>query len=353
MSWDDVDVNVASDEQKRANCLLHWLSDGLLASTRFDEFKPHMIEVVRSGGAEVHDKVWHAILAGKLQLSSKDIAELPYDFVRHVLKKYGSCHQGFVDNDDDEEEDSSDSAEPSRTNRVPMAHAERFFVSLLAADAHHELAPDLGKVLLAYMVACNPRLRVMPMNVTKFDGELVRQLCDFYDDAKRSGALPPGINTRTNVGVIVGNETHRFFEFRRALGEGRHMYYTNVIAIEFPYMCYGFVERVEVDVVKREKADENGGDAMTAVGGDEYIIVPFKPCVEKDHCRLIGPSTKVVTLHSGKMRDPWSPKTYVGIHLKSRFYDVVDIRVYGTALSLVYTGGGIKVAHASRPPSLA
>ena len=169
----------------------------------------------------------------------------------------------------------------------------------------------------------------MPVGVKVFDGELTSQVQGYYDGLK----LSPVIRYRTNIGVIVDNHTYQFYRLRD-LGP---QYAMESLHVEFPYMCYVYVDRVEVDtdvttMALHDMTTAGGGERRLLVSvGDEYLMAPFTKdnaaeTKDRSSLRIEGCHTLV-----GRPKES-KAGYYVNVFLGFKMTYVAGVMVYGRAV---------------------
>jgi hypothetical protein len=121
-----------------------------------------------------------------------------------------------------------------------------------------------------------------------------------------------------------------------------------MFTIELPYMCYAYVDRVEIDVnelywvwdtkageFKKNEQNKTGHKQRGYVAvGDEYNLEQFRPVKEKKS-RREGPGTTHTIVK--KCKESTTPCYYITVSfgLTSDMQTVKAVRLYGKAISLV------------------
>jgi hypothetical protein len=336
--WDENRKKTQDFKQRYLNCegvpmdrkleaILTWGDSEL--SKNMNSFKGEIIAHLNNGlGFET---VWDLLKKGKLIFGKEDAKELlsaGQKFIEFINKRkmVRPCKKC----DDDEEEDEDN------TNHINMTPIEKFFINLLMcderseshgvreADAVHERSEC--KVMKLLTTVCDPRLHFLPQKVTRFNGELVSQIIPHY----KNNFISPIIDCRRSLGVILENQRSNFYEYEDFV-ENNGRFLATQITIELPYMCYGYIQEIELDLM-----DIHGGGVkpkMFISTGSEYVVYPFQKCKKWEKGTFDTCETLRQKCPGGDM-----PCTYVSIHFGftcTLFPSIKAIRLYGDAVSFI------------------
>ncbi len=347
-------IDLLMNEMDKLNAILHWkqLSDWRI-KIDIKQYKRHVIEYINNSdvpdnylkryvGVDTFDMAWKLIASGDIVLNPMDIRELDLRFIKYVMKKrkyknpfqlmqlpkkkdnecneYNEDH-GIIDYDD-----------YGIVTKTYMMPAERFWVNVLASGRDDICRDD---VMVCIGVDVDQRLRFMPQAVTVFEeGDLLPQIISHYKGA----GISPMIKWRRNVGILLGNDPCQFHDYYEFMEKAPFI--ANMFSIELPYMCYAFVDRVEVDVigpdwdfVTQTMKKDDGKQKEHINVGYEYILDKFRPIDKKQSISTYS-TTRTI---SRKCKENHSPTYYITwrFGLMSAFHTVAAIRVYGKAISLV------------------
>ena len=181
--------------------------------------------------------------------------------------------------------------------------------------------------------------------MTVFEGELITQLVEHYN----ARVLSPMIKWRRNVGILLENRPYEWYDYTEFMN-GKSPFMASKFSIEMPYMCYAYVDHIEVDIADYSRWDEPDPEAESkSVAymsmGYDFIVKKFKKVVDKKlTCgapALTGGApaltcTKTKTL-SLKCKEPNKPGYYASVSFGAFNYctTITAIRVYGRAISLI------------------
>lgn len=108
-------------------------------------------------------------------------------------------------------------------------------------------------------------------------------------------------------------------------------------AIEFPYLCYAFIDRIEVDVSNRYPSSPSDSDLRIAVStGNVYLLERVQRPPPKEVPDVQVPVVPVVRTIIKQVSRSQEPSTYLkyDASLMVSTARVHSVRIYGLALSL-------------------
>jgi hypothetical protein len=334
-------MSLLNDEMDKLKAILHWKQSGDW-NTKIDinQYKQHVMDYINNSVVEdTYEMAWHLIKGGKIVLSPEDIKNLDVRFIKYVMTRQ-RYKNPFVmpsmknaTDDSNANDDIEDEDEYENVNKTYMTSCERFWVNLIASGRDDV---DKDNVILCLGMDVDQRLRYLPMKVTVFEeGDLLPQIVGHYKGAQ----ISPMIKWRRNVGILLDNTPCKFHDYMEYIEGGPFM--ASIFTIELPYMCYVYVDRVEIDVddsdwkwdAKTQTMKKYDGRDMGYVSvGDEYILSKYK-LVKDNNSRTSFGNTWTICK---KCKESAKPAYYVTISFGlSTFHNINAVRVYGKAISLV------------------
>jgi hypothetical protein len=313
---------------RKIEAILTWKSDYWGKSIDLNGF---MGEILRHLGEGLgYDTVWDLLKKGKLAFGKNDVGGLPKGFIEYVCKRKvvrkGSDvvrKKGVVEGSDSEEDEGE-----GGLKHINFGPVEKFLINLLMFE--YEDGSNI-KIMKMLTEACDPRMNFLPQKVTRFNGELMSQIIPHY----KANFISPVIDCRRGVGVILENQRRQFYEYEQFVkNNGRFL--ATQITVELPYMCYGYIKEVEIDLLDVHGCGGESLPKMYISTGTEYVVYPFQECKkwEKGHfdsCTTLRQD--VVEGEGGEM-----PCTYISIHFGftgTLFPSIQAVRLYGDAVSFI------------------
>lgn len=294
-------------------------------------YKDKVIEYLMtlSDEEKVYSNVLRMISEGGLKFDIEDITRLPPKFFEFVLRKrcYTSCH---VIKANAQKQSNADDECDDMCKNIKMSNLERLFINIICSDKE-----ACGEAFfIPYMVEADPRLRVMPTRKTILGGS-TSELVDSVNQHYAGAVVSPVIQYRRELGVIIDNNPNQFYKWSDVFSDcGCKGVCTSSITIEFPYMCYAYVDKVEVDVDECYGQREKETYIMVLTG-DEYIMRPFRELRGKEPFKIATIKPKVITLkHDHIEKNDLCTHIMISFGL-SQYQMVRNIRIYGKAVSFV------------------
>jgi hypothetical protein len=304
--------------EQRAACVLKWADNGV----DIKAYKREVIDHCANSNGKYYVALVDLVRKGALELTAADVAILGAPFVEHValrcrVKRTPAIRINRpVDSDDYGGSDNDSDDDGCTQKMMPM---ERLLVNMLVNF------PEETGLYAKLADACDPALRCLPMRSRIVSGELIKEVAAIYDEASKT--ISPAVKCRRELGIIMDNELYRHYrlaDMRQPTGE------LDVLAsrftIEFPYMCYAYVTRVEVDIGTGAPADVK----LRIRGGGEHVM---RSCRNYSKSSKHAP-TKVRTL-GATWENAEMPVACVEMCMGVDWQHVYDVRIYGRALVLV------------------
>lgn len=224
------------------------------------------------------------------------------------------------DSDDNDEEYGYRRYEPYYSSRYDMTSMHKFIVHacMVASEKSKEIPNSWYRALVK---SSHAKLQLFPMKVTTFKGELLSQLQAHYENV----SLSPVIEYRRSPGILLDNSNSRFHSYADFIEiEKKGGCYCRSIAFELPYMSYGYISHVEIDVHDKKPSK------LYITNGTDYNLQKFKKCDRKSYEFV----RDVLTVT--KKNNDCNVSTYVTISFDfSEYVSIKDIRFYGEAISFV------------------
>lgn len=319
LDWEGVPM------ERKLEAILTWGEYGRKGND-MNGFKKEIVEHLRGGlGFEA---VWDLLKRGKLVFGKDDAGLLSAGFMEFICKKkvIRGASKKVVENDRERESDSEDDGYED-VKHINLGPIEKFLINLLMFEH-----VDNVKIMKMLTGASDPRLHFLPQKITRFNGELMSQIIPHY----KSNFISPVVDCRRGVGIILENQRRQFYEYEKFI-ESNGRFLATQISIELPYMCYGYIKEIEVDLMDVHGGVGCGGEnqpTMFISTGTEYVVYPFQECKKWER----GYFESCLTLRQEMSEGFDMPCTYIGIHFGftgTLFPSIRAIRLYGDAVSFI------------------
>jgi hypothetical protein len=332
--WKETDYSVRTDRESRFRALyLDALQDDDRVSAMFfwrttsgsADLRKHrdsMIQLVNKRKIDAEFKMlWDLFTAGSVLLLRHHVASLCTEFLEYVADRKSCRELAQRQLEDIASADTPDDCDERIGSRSSIMRAEAFWVDVIASSP----PPHIERLALARVATdSDPILRLQPTTVTRFtEGDLLPQIAKHYESA----ALAPVIRYRRALGAIKGHQG--LYTLNSLLKEGGYVF-CDSLAIEFPHLCYVYVQRVEIDVFQQSFDKEPVLDFRLSSGND-YIMRHFSEY--KDTSRFTK-SQEVTKTLSDENSEADRPSSYISISTKG-YINLAAVRVFGEALVLV------------------
>lgn len=316
LDWEGVPI------ERKLEAILTWGDYGG-KGVEMNGFKKEIIGHLQEGlGFEV---VWDLLKKGKLVFGKDDAGLLSVGFIDFICKRKLIRGAFKKVGERESESDSDDGYEDVK--HINLCPIEKFLINLLMFEYKSDENIKIMKMLTG---TSDPRLHFLPQKITRFNGELMSQIIPHY----KSNYISPVIDCRRGVGIILENQRRQFYEYEKFI-ESNGRFLATQISIELPYMCYGYIKEIEVDLM-----DFHGGGCgenqptMFISTGTEYVAYPFQECKKWEK----GYFDSSLTLRQEMSEGFDMPCTYIGIHFGftgTLFPSIRAIRLYGDAVSFI------------------
>lgn len=327
-----------SKDQLKA--FMHWRDDSM-GKFKFQDFCKEILAIIHEANNDVLEFVWCMIGKKQLWFSLNQLATLPVTFIAYGLKKTAFNNKISPKNNTAEDDDEYDNMY-TRNDNILMEGRERFWVDILATGAFNDHQTD---ILSCIGRATSPLMKSMPMQCTILEGELISKITEHYKNAK----ISPMINIRRKLGVTLENTAFSFHEFEEVFNANTTGIFATSLSIEMPYMCYVYVDRVELDIDNVSYLTNcNGKDTSEIAAnvpkiyvdvGQDYIAKPYVPYTNKKHTEQhyhdYKPITQIVTQNVPIEQSGPGYHVTVYFGLMAPLVYIYNVRIYGRAISLV------------------
>lgn len=277
---------------------------------------------------ETFDLVWKLVMKNKIVFTPEDIRGLDVRFLRHIMARPWYEHPFKTFTTTKQEDYDSSSEYGCGVLKTLMTPQERFWLNVVVGCSKEDVV-DMQKLLTCLALDVDQRQRFLPMKATVFgegEGDLLPQIMAHYEGAQ----ISPVIKWRRNLGILLDNKPHQFHEFSEVIGDGCSVF-VNKLTVELPYMCYAYVDRVEVDIL--DYSWVQGEKECYVDMGDEYILQHFRPYTKQNSH---DGTTTISTIHKKCGDENEFPCYYLSVSFGlSKFHAVKAVRVYGKAVSFV------------------
>lgn len=267
-----------------------------------------------------YNMIWQLIYDGILELSHLELKHLDLRFIQYALGKT-KHHNPFKIYMTQDKNSENDDEYYIQDTKVYMNFAERFWVSVLASERNDI---DNVSILTCIGTYVDPRMRYLPQSVTYFEGNVLPQIIQYF----KNKDISPLIQHRRNLGILIENSTSNFYDFEEHLENGSFI--AQNFTIEMPYMCYIFVDHVEIDVSSYWSNEQK--DKLHVCVGNEYIFSDFVELNKRDKEQKFEVPLKTL---AAKCSD-YKPGYYLTVSLGFlNVHTIHAIRVFGKAISLL------------------
>ena len=224
-------------------------------------------------------------------------------------------HDTDNDTDDDTDYDRYDTYKPYYSSRYDMSSIHMFIIHACMITSH---IPDSW--YKALVQSAHRKLQLFPMRITTFKGELLSQLQTHYENAM----ISPVIEHLRTPGILLNNSNSKFYSYTDF--KKMNSCYCNSITFELPYMSYGYISHVEIDVYDKEPTK-----IYLTNGKDYYNLEKFKKCDFYGYS--YEREVKTIRKENANYGDVCK---YISVSFDiTEYINIKDIRFYGEAISFV------------------
>lgn len=264
------------------------------------------------------------VVEERIDIDLRDMNRLDVMFAHVLSERYlPQCKASFVDCDDDDDE----------PQRFSMNKWEALVVNCCKVFHDQLCDTTITRLLYNFVRVSDPRMFHMPLRLKCFEGDFLPMLWKYYEE--RDSMITPIVKYRRNVGVIVNDDMCKCYTYN-SFNKQSSVTLANRLSIEMPYMCYAYVDKIEVDF---ELASYEESPSLHLWNqGTEYI--PCKPIIlAETECKSVDHNDicNIVTLTATK--EVKMPASYViarfGEVGEVRYVYVKSVRLYGSAISFV------------------
>lgn len=288
-----------------------------------NEHKDIIIDTLSSSHCHMYAFVSH-VLNERITLSLDDLRKLDVMFARHLSRRsLPMCLPSMACDDDDDD----------NSPRLSMNKWEALMVNCCKVFYDQLSKEEITGLLHNYVRVSDPRKFHMPIRYKCFEGDFLSELSKYYEE--RGPLITLVVNYRRNISVIVNDDMSKCYDYNTFTN--RSITLAKCISIEMPYMCYAYVDKVEVDCVL-ESYNKTPSLHLWNEGTD-YIACRSTDVAEEEnttnHDHDDGCS--IVTLSVSK--NVKGPASYVVARFgeigESRYTYIKSIRLYGSAVTFV------------------
>lgn len=340
-------ISTLIDELAKIKAILYWNdSGGWIKTTDIGVYKQHIVDYINNvvigedsksicKSISEYDMAWKIIKDNGIVLTPSDIKTLNIQFLNYVMsrQRYSNPFRSYIKPENCGYDSDEDDISKKKTQMTTLEH---FWINVLASKRD-----DINKddVMICLGTDVDQRLRFMPNKVTIFEeGDILPQIVQHYKDSN----ISPMIKYRRNVGILLENKPYDFYNYSEYMASGPFL--STMFTIEFPYMCYVYVDKIEVDIrdgfnilidsndSNISKKEKNIISYMTV--GSDNIQCSFRS-VKEDRTENNNYISNIKTL--SKICDDKKPGYYLTVSFgwMTSYQKVVNIRVYGKAISLI------------------
>lgn len=317
-------LDLQPSDAERVKAIFYWQDCDIGSRLNFDDVKKVLVDIINNSQSHKDfDMFWDLIRNGKVKLSKQDVSDLNDTFINYVAKKdfYRNPSRNIIryvqkhNMDKEEEWEDEEYDLESRKIKTYMTNKERFWIDVIASGK------KIDNVLVCLALDCDQRLRYLPIGITKFEGDLIPQISEYYQTI----VLSPVIKYRRNVGVVLNNSINEFYEFDKVFNKLENSVFCSHVTVEFPHMCYVYPSRLELYV---QNIDNKGKFYVEC--GQEYILTSFQE--KKQVYSANNEKHEVIKLNVKDIK----PSTYVSIgHIPYNYFNIISVSIYGEAFVLV------------------
>ena len=278
-------------------------------------------------------QIINSLVEGTLEFDFADLQELGASFAKKLARNLRVKTSTNREKQDKRSSISSDDDFGDNGN-IKVSRMERLVVNCLTLFHEHLDADEIYNLFKMYVYASDSRLKHFPLGFTRLEGELISGISEHYNLAHPH--ISPLIGTRRNIEVVFNNALYKHYTYKgfKDFVSKYGSIAVSSIAIEFPYMCYAYVHRVEIDYVK--VFPKEGAPALALDNrGNEYVLSNPLNHIQDTEPLFTSSHVETVVVENA---DSY-PAVYVvarnGNTWETKMMWVKDIRVYGTAVSFV------------------
>ena len=261
----------------------------------------------------IYQNIYSLILSNNILFSKDDIMNINPEFIKYICKLKISVNKVNKDKKYDSDEDDYE-------KNIQMSNIEKFYVNILMVTEDENI---INKCLKNLKIYSHPKLNIFPLNCIKFKGNILNDIINHYNNTKISSI----IEFRRTVGIVIDNNTNNYYDYQEYISEND--IFSNYISIEFPYMCYIYVSKIEFDVGEMYNKSTI---KINISKGNEYILQKYKNYKLDDN--IHNKSEIKHTIIKDNLELNINPSNYIMINI-SNYIKICNIRIYGEAISFI------------------
>lgn len=310
--------NELLDDDKKINAILLWKMNNYLPNN-----KEIVLKYINSSNPNYFNSLWTSIKSNNIKLNRNDIKQINNEFINYCLNSTNKYNILNKKNETDETNEYSDDYEEDNIKVNPI---EMFFVNIIMENENIDI---INKSLECLVVHTNLKLNLFPSGrVQKFNGNLLPQLINYYN----LNYISPLIKYRRSLGIIFENSSFHYYDYVSYLEANNGIINADNISIEFPYLCYVYFEKLEIDFIPKYYTTKE--IKINAHSGYDYLLKPMRKIQKISNENTI--KNKDIITHTVINLNKDDPCVYIKISLNDIVgFDIYDIRIYGEAISLI------------------
>ena len=201
-----------------------------------------------------------------------------------------------------------------------------FFVNIIMENENIDI---INKSLEGLVLHTNLKLNLFPSGrVQKFNGNLLPQIINYYN----LNYISPLIKYRRSLGIIFENSSFNYYDYVSYLKANNGIINADNISIEFPYLCYVYFEKLEIDFISKYYTTKE--IKINTHSGYDYLLKPMRKIRKISNENTI--KNEDIITHTLINSNKDDPCVYIKISLNNILsIDIYDIRIYGEAISLI------------------
>lgn len=266
----------------------------------------------------IYQNIYSLILSNNILFSKDDIININPEFIKYICnsKILVNKNSKYTKNNKNYDSDDNDS---ENNNTIKMANFEKIYVNILMVVEDEYIINECLKCIKIYS---DPKLNIFPLNCIKFKGNILNDIINHYANTKISSI----VEYRRTVGIVINNNTKNYYDYQKYIS--KNDIFSNYISIEFPYMSYVYVSKIEFDIGEEMYNEPDINISM----GNEYILQKYKNYKLNDD---INNKLEIKhTIVKDNLELNINPSSYIMIYI-SDYIKISDIRIYGEAISFI------------------
>jgi hypothetical protein len=251
-------------------------------------------------------KLFEFIKSNIITFDKEDIKDINIEFIHYIIKNNDIQEYNYIINNNNE---------IYANNNIKMTNVEKFLINSLMYYTDINITNELLLLLIQHT---DIKLSYFPSgNIKKFSGDLLSNVIEYYNNH----SLSILIKYRRNVSILMDDKSYNYYYFDDCM-KNKNIFASD-ICIEFPYMCYGYISKIEIEC---EKSTTN----FYISNGYEYVFLDCIVVEKPDKSNIEYNKTTLIK----ENKDCNMPCSFIKIHF-NKYTHIYNVKLYGEVISLI------------------